>query len=234
MCWFQIITIYVWHLRTRKYFCLINEVIFFVHISFETFSSLYVSSILMRTAAWRSRALQICAYWVLLLIYNVWQKHCDWEVFMYGRCLRSAQINISMFTTPNCPRSALTSIQQMNPRLHSVRFQEAFRSQGPSVKVSPCGERRPWAWLIMCTSTAPPTAPTSTPLSRFFANPPFLCSCLPSQLLYLPLIICPCPPSADVSAPLLQRRPTPLFRAPLCYLQLSGWKMALGQQPALR
>lgn len=89
MCWFQMITIYVWHLTTRKYFCLINEVIFFIHIIFETFSSLYVSSILMRTAAWRSQALQIRAYWVLLRIYDVWQKHCDWEVFLYGRCLRS-------------------------------------------------------------------------------------------------------------------------------------------------
>lgn len=46
--------------------------LFFVHIIFETFSSLYVSSILMRTAAWRSRALQILsAYWVLLRIYCI-------------------------------------------------------------------------------------------------------------------------------------------------------------------
>lgn len=70
-------------------------------------------------------------------------------------------------------------------------------SQRLSVRAFPNGEPPPWAWLILCTSSATPPASTSTPLNFcLLPNPPFLCSGHPSPLFYLPLIICPCPPSA--------------------------------------
>lgn len=77
------ITIYVLHLRTQKHFCLINlfcpryfwNILLFIRVRyFNEDCGLKVSR------------LQLRASWVLLRIYNVWQKPCDWEVFTWRPC----------------------------------------------------------------------------------------------------------------------------------------------------
>lgn len=118
----------------------------------------------------------------------------------YGWHDNFGQVSV-IFTALNCPRSTLISIQ-LTPHVCSVRLREAFGSRGLSVGAFPSGEPPPWASLITCTSTAPPPpAPTSLTL---LPNPGLLSSChLSARLLYLPLIIYPCTPSAAFSAPLL-------------------------------
>lgn len=200
---FKIIAIHMWHLLwfldfaqpgnliTLKNVCLT----LFLHddwkiliIMYEVFS--------FRTAAWRSCVLHI---YVHIKFYCWYPRTLIYlEKTLWGLCLCMVGVFTLLkcpFITLNCCRATLTSIQRMTSYMYSVRLQEAFRSQGLSVREFPSGEP---------LNSAPPPASTSTPLSFcLLPNPPFLCSGHPSPLLYLPPIICPCPPSAAVLVPLL-------------------------------
>lgn len=107
MRWFQMITIYVWHLSNTEIFLpdkwsylfcpyYFRNILLFICIKyFNEDCSLKVSS-----------PTDTCLLsFITDILYNAWHKHCDWEVFMYGRCLRFvyniklSQICIDLHTT---------------------------------------------------------------------------------------------------------------------------------------
>lgn len=115
------------------------------------------------------------------------------EVVMQDFC----QVLVS-FTALNCPRSTVTSIQLMTP---PVLCEAPGGLQEPGAVSRSLPQRR--ATSLGMTPALPLLGlPLLLHALTLLPSPPLLSSChLSSRLLYLPLIIYPCSPSASAHSP---------------------------------